>query len=274
MTKAISEQVILVTGATDGIGRGVAEALAEHGATVLLHGRDAARLEIARQEIEAATGNDRLETYISDFASLADVRALAGSITANHDRLDVLLNNAGLGRSQSRETSADGHELRFQVNHLAPFLLQHLLLPALRRAAPARIVNVASAGQRAIDFDNVMLERGYDGIGAYCQSKLAMVMGSFELAARLSPAEITVNSLHPGTLLDTKMVREGFGPPQGPIETGIESEFFLATSPELDGVSGEYFFETRRARADPQAYDSDALRALWNLSGRLTGIDD
>ena len=274
--KPIDQQVILITGATDGIGRGAAEALAELGATILLHGRSAERLDAVRAEIAQATANTRLETFVADFASLDAVRGLAAAVAAAHDRLDVLLNNAGIGRgpqgAQHREVSADGHELRFQVNHLAPFLLQHLLLPVLRRAAPARIVNVASAGQRAIDFDDVMLERGYDGIGAYCQSKLAMVMGTFEMAARVDPGEVTVNVLHPGTLLDTKMVREGFGAPLGPVDIGIDSEVYLATSPDLTDVTGVYFDRTQPAQADRQAYDAAARAALWTLSEELTGL--
>lgn len=276
--KPIEDQFILVTGATDGIGRGTALELARRGATVLLHGRNAERLTATRDEINQETGNERLETYLADFASLEEVRRFAADLGGQHDRLDVLVNNAGIGAgprgAQKRELSADGIELRFQVNHLAPFLLRHLLLPLLRRAAPARVVNVASAGQAPIDFGDVMLERGYDGFHAYCQSKLAMVMATFEQAGRLDPGEVMVNALHPGTLLDTKMVREGFGAPQGPVETGISSEVYLATSPDLAGVSGQYFDRTRRARAHPQAYDGAARRDLWRLSERLVGIDD
>jgi len=275
--KAIEDLTILVTGATDGIGWGTAAELARRGAQVLLHGRDSGRLAAARDAIEAETGSDRLEIYKADFASLRAVQRLADEVAARHDRLDVLLNNAGIGRGptgrQTREASADGHELRFQVNYLAPFLLQHQLLALLRRAAPARIVNVASVGQAPIDFDDVMLERRYDSMHAYCQSKLALVMATFELAARLDPAEVTVNALHPGTLLDTKMVREGFGEPMGPVETGIEAEVYLATSPALEGVSGEYFDRTERARADNQAYDSEARRRLWQLSEQWVGLD-
>jgi len=189
--KAVKNQVFLITGATDGIGRGTARELARMSATVLLHGRDAGRLSATRDEIARSTGNKRLETYRADFASLAEVRRLADEVRNRHDRLDVLINNAGIGagfrKNQRRATSADGYELRFQVNHLAPFLFSHLLLPLLYRATPARIVNVASAAQAPIDFDDVMLERGYDGFRAYSQSKLAMVMATFELAERLDP---------------------------------------------------------------------------------------
>ena len=270
----MNDQTVLITGATDGIGRGTAMAMARRGATVLLHGRDDARLDGTRDEIAAATGGAPPDAYLADFASLADVRRLAAEIGAAHPVLDVLINNAGIGRGprggQVREVSADGHELRFQVNHLAPLLLSRLLLDNLRRAAPGRIVNVASAAQIAIDFDDPMIERDYDGRRAYSQSKLAMVMATFELARRTDPGEVTVNALHPGSLLDTKMVREGFCTPRGPVETGIDSEVYLATSPDLDGVTGAYFDHQHRARADKQAYDGNACRALWDLSERLT----
>jgi len=274
--RPIEEQRILVTGATDGIGRGAAAELARAGASVLLHGRESGRVAEAHEAIARDTGSERLETYVADFASLAEVRRLADEVEARHDRLDVLLNNAGIGRGpkgrQTREESADGYELRLQVNYLAPFLLQHRLLPLLRRAAPGRIVNVASVGQAPIDFDDVMLERGYESMRAYCQSKLALIMASLELAARVDPDEVTVNALHPGTLLDTKMVREGFGAPQGPVQTGIEAEVYLATAPELEGVTGEYFDRKKTARADAQAYDAKARRRLWHLSERLVGL--
>jgi NAD(P)-dependent dehydrogenase (short-subunit alcohol dehydrogenase family) len=227
-----------------------------------------------RDEIAAAIGNDRLETYVADFASLRNVHRLAEQVSARHDCLHVLINNAGIGAGprggQRREVSADGYELRLQVNHLAPLLLAHLLLPLLRAGAPARIVNVASVGQVPLDFADLMLERGYDGFRAYCRSKLAMVMDTFELAGRLDPGEVTVNALHPGSLLDTKMVREGFGAPQGRVDIGIDVELYLATSADVEGVSGQYFDRTRPARANAQAYDAEARRRLWQASLRLT----
>jgi len=268
-------QTVLITGATDGIGRGTAMELALRGATVLLHGRDNARLVATRDEIAAATGGAPPETYRADFASLAKIRRLAAEVGAAHPVLHVLINNAGIGRGANggkiREVSTDGHELRFQVNHLAALLLSRLLLDNLRHAAPGRIVNVASAGQMPIDFDDPMIEQGYNGRRAYCQSKLAMVMATFELARRSDPGDVTVNALHPGSLLDTKMVREGFGAPMGPVQTGIDSEIYLATSPDLDGITGAYFDRQQRARADEQAYDNSACQRLWDLSERLIG---
>ena len=271
---AVEDQVVLVTGSTDGIGRRTAHDLARMGATVLLHGRSQERGEATLREIRDATGNDKLEYYLADFSSLAEVRSLADEVQANHDALDVLINNAGVGVGRRGETrrdlSRDGYELRFAVNHLAPYLLTRLLLPSLRRAAPSRIVNVASGAQSPIDFDDVMLERNYDGLRAYSQSKLAMVMFTFDLAEELEGENITVNCLHPGSLLDTKMVRETFGRPMGDVQSGADAVIYLATSPKVEGVTGKYFDEKREARANGQAYDGEARKTLRQLSEKLT----
>ena len=266
---------MLVTGATDGLGRAVAERLAAEGATVLLHGRDGVKVSSAAHEIRAATGNDRTRTYLADFSSLGAVRAMANEVEADHHRLHVLVNNAGVGSGKpagtDRQESEDGYELRFAVNHLAPFVLTLRLLPLLRRSAPARVVNVASAGQYPINFDDVMLERSYDGARAYRQSKLAQVMFGFELAARVPSDEITVNSLHPATFMPTKIVLEQHGHSVDSLEEGAEATLRLVLSPELEGVTGTYFNRQVEARADEQAYDADARRRLWDLSAELTG---
>ena len=274
--RPLGEQTTLVTGATDGLGRRLARELAFGGATVLLHGRSARRLEESVHEACEATGNDRLHSYLADFASLDQVRRLAQEVEREHQRLDLLVNNAGIGggtRPSQREESADGYELRFAVNYLAPFLLTYLLLPLLRRSAPARIVNVASAGQAPIDFGDVMLERRYDGMRAYAQSKLAQVMFTFELAERLQAdgAGVSVNALHPASLMNTKMVYESFGYTMSTVEEGVEATLRLATSPELDGVTGRYFDRLREALAHPQAYDGQARVRLWRLSEQLVG---
>jgi NAD(P)-dependent dehydrogenase (short-subunit alcohol dehydrogenase family) len=241
---------------------------------VLLHGRDRERGERTLEALREETGNDRLELHLADFSSLAAVRGLAEALARAHDRLEVLVNNAGIGfgegGSSGRELSADGHELRFAVNYLSQFLLTHLLLPLLERSAPARIVNVASVGQQAIDFDDPMLAHDYDGYRAYAQSKLAQVMFTFSLAERVAPERVTVNCLHPATLMDTKMVR-AFGRPRATIEEGAEATERLVTDPALDGVSGRYFDGLEESSADPQAYDAQARRALWSLSEELTG---
>ncbi|MGH8719024.1 MAG: SDR family NAD(P)-dependent oxidoreductase [Burkholderiales bacterium] len=246
------------------------------GAIVLMHGRNREKGEATLKEIQAATSNSKLEYYDADFSSLAAVRRLAEEVRARRDRLDILINNAGIGAGPRtgarREQSADGHELRFAVNYLAPFLLTHLLLPLLRKSAPARIVNVASIGQQSIEFADVMLEKAYDGWRAYRQSKLAQVMFTLDLAEELKGSGVTVNSLHPASLMNTKMVYEGWGSTMSTVEQGAEAVEYLATSPDLDGVTGEYFDGKKRARANAQAYDAAARRELWRLSARLTGL--
>jgi NAD(P)-dependent dehydrogenase (short-subunit alcohol dehydrogenase family) len=270
-----SADTVLVTGATDGLGRAVAERLAAQGATVLLHGRDAGRLAAARDAIERATGNGRLRTHLADLAALDDVRALADEVAASTDRLDVLVNNAGIGSGRpdatTRQESRDGHELRFAVNFLAGALLTLRLLDLLRRSAPARIVNVASLGQWPLDFGDVMLHEGYSGTRAYAQSKLAQITWGFELADRLAGDGVTVTSLHPGTYMPTKIVLEQTGRSVDTLETGVESTVRLALAPELEDVTGRFYDRTREARADDQAYDPDARRRLWDLTLALTG---
>jgi NAD(P)-dependent dehydrogenase (short-subunit alcohol dehydrogenase family) len=271
--KPVRDLTVLVTGATDGLGRLVAEQLAVGGAAVLLHGRDGGRGERALDEIRRATGNERVRYYNADFSSLDEVRRLAEEIDAAEERLDVLISNAGIGAGprgdQGRALSRDGYELRFQVNYLAGFLLATSLLPLLRRSAPARIVNVASAGQSPIDFDDVMLERGYDGRRAYGQSKLAQILFTVELAERVDPAEVTVNVLHPASLMNTKMVLESFRNAWTTVDEGAEATLRLAVSPDLDGVSGRYFDGSREASANAQAYVPEARRRLWELSEAL-----
>jgi NAD(P)-dependent dehydrogenase (short-subunit alcohol dehydrogenase family) len=266
----MAEAKILVTGATDGLGRRVASDLAAGGATVLLHGRNRERLDSTLGGIRGETGSERLDSYLADLSSLGEVRALAQQVLAEQDRLDALVNNAGVIARERRE-SEDGYELTFAVNYLSHFLLTRLLLPLLRDSAPARIVNVASAGQSPIDFDDVMLEHGYSAMRAYRQSKLAQVMFTFELAERLGDGGVTVNALHPASLMETKMVRETFGYTMSTVEKGAEATVRLATSPELEGVTGRYFDGTREARADRQAYDEGARKRLWDLSEELCG---
>ena len=261
---------VLITGATDGLGRRVAFDLAAAGATVLLHGRSRERLEATLEEAREESGSEKLGSYLADLSSLGEVRALAEQVIAEQDRLDVLINNAGVIVGERRE-SEDGYELTFAVNYLAHFLLTRLLVPLLRDSAPARVVNVASVGQSPIDFDDVMLERGYDPMRAYTQSKLAQVMFTFELAERLRGSGVTVNALHPASLMDTRMVRETFGRSMSTVEEGAEAAVRLAAAPELEGVTGRYFDGTREGRANPQAYDEEARKRLWTLSEELSG---
>ena len=273
--RSIEETVVLITGATDGLGRGVAERLALDGATVLLHGRDRERVDRVEREIRGVSGNNNISTYVADFASLEDVRNLAGEVLSTEDELHVLINNAGIGsglpEKTTRQESREGYELRFAVNYLSGFLLTWLLLPLLRRSAPARIVNVASAGQSPIDFDDVMLERNYSGTRAYSQSKLAQIMFGIELGGLIPPEEVTINSLHPSTYMPTKIVLEQRGGHVDSLEDGVEATVRLAISPEVEGLTGGYYDRQSESRAMHQAYDPDARRRLWSLSLDLVG---
>ncbi|HWI72235.1 MAG TPA: SDR family NAD(P)-dependent oxidoreductase [Baekduia sp.] len=254
-------KVVLITGATDGLGRALAREVLDAGATVLVHGRSPERIAATVDELDGGGG---VRAYRADLASLAQVHALADELLAAEPRIDVLVNNAGIGARtgsvEEREVSADGYELRFAVNYLAGFALTQRLLERVS----GRIVNVSSLGQQAIDFDDVMLERGYSGIRAYCQSKLAQILYTEELAPKVAP--VTVNALHPATYMPTKMVHS----PISTLEEGVEATFRLVADPALDGVTGRFFDGLREAAPDPQAADADARRRLWELSERLT----
>lgn len=275
--KPIDQLTIMVTGSTDGIGRICAQRLAQMGADMILHGRNEPKCRTLQNEIKLATGNPGIYCYTADLESLDEVRRMAAAIQSNHSRLDVLINNAGVGPGRTsrgeRTVSRDGHELIFAVNYLAPFLLTRSLLPILQAAAPSRIVNVSSAAQQAIDFNDVMLEKDYHPMRAYAQSKMALTMFTFELAQRLADHHITVNCLHPGSLLDTKMVREAFSAPQGSAHAGAEVEIHVATSPDLETVTGTYFNQKQPSRAASQAYDRGARQKLWQLSNELVGLE-
>jgi NAD(P)-dependent dehydrogenase (short-subunit alcohol dehydrogenase family) len=268
------ERVALVTGATDGLGRGVAERLVADGWVVHVHGRDEARLETTAEALRAAGEPGRVHTHRADLAALGEVRALADEV-AQLDRLDVLINNAGIGSgapdAPTRQESRDGYELRFAVNYLAGALLTLRLLPLLRRSAPARVVMVSSLGQAPLDFDDVMLERSYDGTRAYSQSKLAQIAFANELASRVDPAELTANSLHPSTFMPTKIVLEEVGRSVDSLEDGVAATVRLAADPVLEGVSGRFFARTEESTPHPQAEDPEARRRLWELTLELTG---
>jgi NAD(P)-dependent dehydrogenase (short-subunit alcohol dehydrogenase family) len=268
----MANRIVLITGATDGLGRGLALRAAGEGDTVLLHGRSQDRLDAVADEIREA-GSGRVRTYAADFARLADVRRLADEVLAQEPRLDVLVNNAGIGNtnpdgSRDRRESEDGIELRFAVNYLADYLLTRLLLPRLKESAPSRIVHVSSAGQSAIDFDDVMLERDYRGGRAYTQSKLAQILFTFDVAEELDGTGVTVNALHPSTYMPTKIVTSN---PMSTLEQGVEATWRLAADPALDRVTGRYFDVQDEAEPDPQAYDREARRRLRELSEQLVG---
>jgi NAD(P)-dependent dehydrogenase (short-subunit alcohol dehydrogenase family) len=255
--RAPDQQTALVTGSTDGLGSATAHELVAAGLTVLVHGRSPDKVERTVGALESAGGAGRVRGYVADLGSLREVRRLAETLADGEPRLELLINNAGTFQP-SRELSADGFELTFAVNYLSHFLLTLELLPLL-------------------EFADVMLEGDYDGYRAYAQSKLAQISFTIELAGRLRAwdiDEVTVNALHPATLMDTNMVRQSFGRPLSSVREGVDATVRLALAPELEGVSGRYFDRRREACAQDQAYAASARRRLWQLSERLTGLGE
>ncbi len=268
----LNGKTALVTGSTDGVGRMVAERLGADGWRVLVHGRDRVRGEQVVAGIKAAGG--AAEFLQADLSSMAEVRRLADAVQRTTNRLDLLVNNAGIGRGDpqgGRELSPEGFELRFAVNYLSGFLLTYLLLPLLKKNAPARIVNVSSIGQEAIDLKDVMMKNNYSGMRAYRQSKLAQILFTIDLAHELDGTGITVNALHPATFMNTNMVRQ-FGTPMTTVEEGADAILKQAIAPEMEGRSGLFFNGQREAQADAQAYDPEARWKLRTLSLDLAGL--
>jgi NAD(P)-dependent dehydrogenase (short-subunit alcohol dehydrogenase family) len=272
----------LVTGATHGIGRATAEALARLGADVLVHGRDSVVVGVVCREIVRASGNPSVNGVVADFASLAAVRRLAAEIVERQERLDVLVNNAGTSTRQRRLTN-DGFEWQFGVNHLAPFVLTNLLVDKLKANAPARIVTVSSMAYRraTLDLDDPNWERRkYDTFGAYGASKLANILFTRELARRLEGSRVTANCLHPGVVATNIFNQLGwigrlFTILARPLllspKDGAKTSLHLATSPEVAEISGRFFEKCREKPLEANALDDTRARALWELSERLSG---
>lgn len=265
------KEIVMITGATDGLGRGVAFYLAKKDYSLILHGRNENKGKALLKEIEKETGNKDLQYYNADFASIEEIKQLGHSILKDHKQLHVLINNAGLGVEHSRRVSDDGYEMVFQVDYLATYILTKMLLPLLGTTAPARVVNVASAGQAPIDFRDPLLEQHWDGVQSYCQAKLAQIMLGMEWGSPQREPGVTINSLHPASYMPTKIVTHMFTP-QSSIEEGIDSVVNLATNTALESVSGRYFDRKRETKAMAQAYDTHARKQLIALSEKLTGI--
>jgi len=262
--------VVLITGATSGLGRYLATELAVAGWQVLAHGRDADRVADLRTEL----GPDA-QGYVADLASLADVRDLAAAVRAQVPRLDVLVNNAGVGfgpPGDTRHLSTDGHELRFAVNYLAPVLLTRLLVPLLTASAPSMVVNVGSIGQMPFDPADAGFEHGYDGVDAYRRAKLALAAFTIDLAGELAGAGVTVNCLHPASLMGTTMVLDAGITPISTVEEGVEATMRLITDPALDGVTGQFFDGLKSAQARTEAYDPEFRARLAEVTDQILGV--
>lgn len=262
-------QVILITGSTDGLGREVAKRLGSTGAHVIIHGRNRERGMQVVQEINGE-GKGSARFYAADLASFAKVRELGEAILRDYPRLNVLVNNAGIWlQGNQHRLSEDGQEMHFAVNYLSGFLLTHMLVPRLIESAPARIINVSSESQRPIDFDDLKLEQNYNDSRGYAVSKLAQVMFTFDLAEDLKGTGVTATVLHPASMMNTPMVLSRNARPRATVEDGTEAVMNLVTSSSVE--SGQYFNQMNPARANAQAYDSDARRKLREISRELTG---
>jgi len=280
----MKDKVILITGANSGIGRATAERLAEMGTTVVMSARHEKRGEKARAQIVRRTGNDRVDLLIADLSTRDGIRSLADQFRAKYDRLDVLINNAGLMTNKRRETP-EGFELQFFVNHLAYFMLTQLLIDMLRDSAPARIVNVASTAHSRghLNFDDLQGKENYAGWQMYGNTKLANIVFTYELARRLENSGVTANCVHPG-VVGTNLMRQYnfflnliwgalrvfFKKP----EEGAETPAYLATSPEVADVRGKYFRYCRPFGTTEESNDRDVQRRLWEASIEMTGLDN
>ena len=277
----MSGRICLVTGATRGIGRATAEALAKSGAHVLLHGRDSASVGAVCREM---VRYGQVDGVVGDLSSLAAVRKLATEVAAQYPRLDVLVNNAGTG-TRRRQTTGDGYERTFAINHLAPFLLTNLLLERLKAGKAARVVTVSSMAHRGakLDFDDLNWEtRKFSGLGAYGASKLANILFTVELASRLAGSGVTANCLHPGVVATN--IFTAFGGRTGKVFTmllrpfmlspadGAKTSIYLASSPEVANVTGKFFDKCREVPPTPAAQDAAAAKRLWDVSAKLTGL--
>ena len=279
----MKSKTILITGATNGIGKAAALELAKQGATVVIVGRDKTKTERVTQELCSASGNENVEYLLADLSSQVSIRKLAKDFKARYSRLEVLINNAG-GFFDTRKTTLDGLEYTFAFNHLGYFLLTHLLLDVLKASAPSRIINVSSSAQglARLDLDDLQSEKNYGGFSAYNVSKLANVMFTYELAKRLQGTGVTVNALHPG------LVKTGFANDSSGFmgfifglakrfagitpEQGADTVVYLATSSEVKNVTGTYFHKRKVQKTNPVSYDATANQRLWDESARLVRL--
>jgi NAD(P)-dependent dehydrogenase (short-subunit alcohol dehydrogenase family) len=279
----MSGKTCLITGANSGLGYATAMALAKMGATIVMVCRNRAKGEAAQGAIKAASNNPNVDLLMADLSSQVSIRQVAADFNAKYPALHVLVNNAGLVMGE-RQLTADGYEMTFALNHLAYFLLTNLLLDKLKASAPARIVSVSSNAQEwgAIDFDDLMAEKRFSSMRTYGQSKRANVAFTYELARRLAGTGVTANAVHPGAVRTNfasgtsgwfGMIARWVKPFELSPERGAETIIYLASSPEVEGVTGKYFAKKRTMRSAEQTYDTDVQRRLWDVSAKLTTLE-
>lgn len=284
-TPSPSERTILITGATNGIGKAAAQAIAAQGNRVAIVGRNAAKTEAAAAELRQTSGNPAVDFLLADLSSMAEVRRLAAEFTARYERVDVLINNAGAFYMR-REVNDDGLEKTFALNHLSYFLLTNLLLDTLKASAPARVVNVASGAESGarVDWDDLQLAKKYRSFNAYALSKRFNLYFTYELARRLAGTGVTVNAMHPGSVA-TGIWANPFGRFSGlakPLtrlmmrspEQGADTVVYLATSAEVNGVTGKYFYDRQPRYSSRASQDAEAAQRAWQVSAALCGLPD
>ena len=269
--KLIKDKIVLITGSTDGIGKQTAIDLANLGALVIIHGRNETKTLQATEEVKLKSGNSNIEYVVGDLSSFDQIRSMSEQIYNRYDKLDVLINNAGVFKNE-KKLSENGFELTFTVNHLADFLLTGLLLHLIKKSAYARVINGSSQAHASqLDFDNLQGENYYDGYDAYSRSKLCNIMFTYTLSRKLEGTGITANVLHPG-VINTKLLHEGFGMGGSPLTQGSQTSIYLASSEEVAFESGKYFSNQRLTKSAEISYDSKAQDKLWDVSEKMTGV--
>jgi len=265
----MTNKTILITGATDEIGKQTAIELARFGSRIIIHGRNEQRCQETATKLISVTGNPNINFVAADLSSLSQVKKMVEFITTQYDRLDILINNAGVFENEKIFTF-DGYETTFAVNHLAHFLLTNLLLDLLKTSTPSRIINVSSIAHTNCDFDleNLNSEKYFNNYNAYAISKAANILFTYKLAEDLKGTGIAVNALHPG-VITTKLLEKGFNMQGASLEEGARTSVYLASSPEVDGVTGKYFIESEETNSASFTYDTELQEKLWDVSYKM-----
>ncbi|MFX1500006.1 MAG: SDR family oxidoreductase [Promethearchaeota archaeon] len=266
------DKIILITGSTDGIGYQSAIELVKSGYHIIVHGRNQEKAELTLNQIEKVTNKNNLSAIFADLGSFNQIKEMVNDINDRYNRLDVLINNAGVYRPE-RNVTQEGLEETFAINYVAPFLLTNLLINKLKKGIPSRIVNVASRIQsNHFDFDDLLMERGYTGMKAYARSKTALILFTYFLSEKMKNTGITINSLHPGWI-NTKLSRSGNGSGGAPLLEGAKTLIYAATAPELENISGRYFKNNHPTPSKDITYNKDIQKKLWKITEELVGME-